>query len=567
LALVTTLFALLACRKSDSAITSRETAPPSASANGVAATEVAAPPAVTIELLYGSEKKTWLEEQLARFAATQPKLHSGKLVQVTAKAMGSGEAVQGVLEGTLKPVVFSPASTAYLTVLNYRWLSRAGNTAPLTGAGEPLVLSPVVIAMWKPMATALGWPEKALGWSDLIRVSREPKGWAGHGHPEWGRFKFGHTHPEFSNSGLLSVLAEAYAGAKKTRTLTADDLKQASTRKFVGEVERSIVHYGKSTGFFAEKMVARGPAYLSAAVLYENLVVESYSKPDLPFPLVAVYPAEGTFWSDHPYAALDAPWVSAEQKEGAEQLLAFLKTRPAQERALELGFRPADTAIATRAPLDAEHGVDPKQPQTLLEVPDGATLEALLELFRDSKKTADVTLVFDKSGSMRGAPLAEAKAGAKAFFESLGDRDTVSLELFDDQVYPAFGPLPLGAHRAEFAEHIDAAIADGGTALYEAIDGAYKALAERAKSDPDRIHALVVMTDGKDEANRLTAQELEGHIHVEGETPAVKVFTIAYGRQAEASILDHIAEVAQGSTSKGDVQSIREVYRDMAAFF
>ena len=30
--------------------------------------------------------------------------------------------------------------------------------------------------------------------------------------------------------------------------------------------------------------------------------------------LVAIYPEEGTFYSDNPYLVLNAPWVSAEQK-------------------------------------------------------------------------------------------------------------------------------------------------------------------------------------------------------------------------------------------------------------
>ena len=75
------------------------------------------------------------------------------------------------------------------------------------------------------------------------------------------------------------MLAEAYAGAKKTRGLTADDLDAKTVQAFVAVVEGTIVHYGESTGFFAEKLLDRGPAYLSAAVLYENLVIESYSKP------------------------------------------------------------------------------------------------------------------------------------------------------------------------------------------------------------------------------------------------------------------------------------------------
>src|SRR5204862_7356046 len=110
--------------------------------------------------------------------------------------------------------------------------------------------------------------------------------------------------------------------------------------------------------------------------------------------------------SDHPYSVLvDAPWMTAPVREGAEAFLAFLKRRPAQERALALGFRPADPAVAMGAPLDAAHGVDPQQPQTLLEIPEAATLDRLLELWRSTKKSSDVTLVFDKSGSMEGPPL------------------------------------------------------------------------------------------------------------------------------------------------------------------
>ena len=35
---------------------------------------------------------------------------------------------------------------------------------PLAPAGEPLVLSPIVIAMWRPMAEALGWPRESGRW-------------------------------------------------------------------------------------------------------------------------------------------------------------------------------------------------------------------------------------------------------------------------------------------------------------------------------------------------------------------------------------------------------------------
>src|SRR5215813_796208 len=302
----------------------------------------AKPAAVNVPVVYGSEKKTWLEEQIAEYHRSAPTIASGKPIKVVATAMGSGEAMQQIVSGTLKPVVFSPASGVYIALLNQSWLSMAGHTKPIAPAGEPVVLSTVVLAFWKPMAEALGWPGRQPGWSDLIKVNADPRGWGAFGHPEWGKFKLGHTHPAFSTSGLLAVLAEAYAGARKTRRLTAEDLSSKQTRAFVASVESTIVHYGKSTGFFAEKMLARGPEYLSAAILYENLVVESYGKPHAGPAIIAVYPSEGTFWADHPWSVLDAEWVTADQREAAASLLAFLKRKAAQERALALGFRPAD---------------------------------------------------------------------------------------------------------------------------------------------------------------------------------------------------------------------------------
>jgi Ca-activated chloride channel family protein len=428
-----------------------------------------------------------------------------------------------------------------------------------------VVISPIVIAIWRPMAEALGWPKQPIGWSDIIAIGRDPAGWGGKGHPAWGRFKLGHTHPEFSTSGLLAVLAEAYAGAGKTRGLEASDLRAKKTQDFTAAVEAAVVHYGKSTGFFSDKMRERGPSYLSAAVLYESNVIESYQAPT-ELPMVAVYPREGTFWADHPYAVLaDAAWMSPALKEGAAAFLAVLKARPAQERALALGFRPADPAVAIGPPLDAAHGVDPKQPQTLLEVPDGKTLEQLVALWRTVKKTSDVVLVFDKSGSMQGEPLTQAKAGAKAFIAALDPRDRVTIVFFDSEVYPPIGPLPAGTGRAELEQRIDGVVADGGTALYDAIDAARTAIAAASKSSK-RIHALVVMTDGKDEGSKkLTLDALRTALGAE--QARINLFAIAYGGQAETAVLEGLADAAHGSFARGDVTSIIGVFRDMASFF
>ncbi len=539
--------------------------------------------ALELSISYGSEKKTWLEAELVRFNESAPRLKNGRLVRAVGKAMGSGEGVAAILDGTGQPHVFSPASGAYLSLLNDAWQRRPGNLTPIAGGGEPLVLSPLVIAMWKPMAEALGWPAKQLGWADIIKVAGDPNGWGTFGRPEWGELKLGHTSPELSTSGLLSVLAMASAarsGEGPAPKLTAADVADPKVRAFVAAVQDSVLHYGKSTGFFADKMLDRGPAYLSAAVLYENLVIESYARATPPpMPLVAIYPVEGTFWADHPYAVLDAPWVTADHEEAAAALQQFLRARPQQERAVALGFRAADPAIPIGAPIDAAHGCDPKQPQNLLEVPQAEVLRGLVEMWRETKKASDVVLVFDKSGSMQGQPLVEAKQGAKAFLGALDPRDRVTLLFFDSRIYPPIGPLELGKSKRELEDRLDGVIASGGTALYDAVaagaallrkDGE-RAGAQGRRGSSQRIRAVVAMTDGKDENSKLTQQAVEralGAGRREGqEASEVIVFTVAYGGTADDSVLTSIANAGNGGFARGDVASIIQVFRDMAAYF
>jgi Ca-activated chloride channel homolog len=129
---------------------------------------------------------------------------NGERVRVNPTPMGSGEAVEDVLAGTRKAHLLSPASGAFIELGNAESRAGAGGK-DLVKETKNLVLSPVVIAIWKPMAEALGWPDKPIGWADVLKLARDPKGWEALGHPEWGSFKFGHTHPEYSNSGLWTI--------------------------------------------------------------------------------------------------------------------------------------------------------------------------------------------------------------------------------------------------------------------------------------------------------------------------------------------------------------------------
>ncbi len=526
---------------------------------------------VKISIVYGSEKQAWLEPLVKQFNDAKHKTPQGATVVVEANAIGSIEAINQIIAGQLQPTVWSPASSLYIPVANAEW-HKSHSDDLVTGKPNDLVLSPVVVAMWKPMAEALGWPQKPLGWADIAQLAVSDKGWAAYGYPEWGAFKFGHTHPNYSNSGLVSILAEAYAGAGKRRGLTVDDLNRPEVKAFVSNVESSIIHYGTSTGFFADRMFERGPSYLSAAVLYENLVVAQESKrlagQSSQLPVVAIYPKEGTFWSNHPYAILNAPWVTDEHKAAAEVFETFLRDRPQQLKALELGFRPADTSVSLTTPLDAQHGVDPSQPQTILiDLPSAEVIQAAQATWKQTKKPVDVSLVIDVSGSMAGEKISSARNSLVQFINLLDEDDRVQVVAFSTSVNTIVQLTSVGAQRDAVIRRVSGIIEGGNTQLYGATLTAYNDL--KNASDPKHIRAVVVLSDGQDNASKLTLDQLVAQIGASGEDSgsAIKLFTIAFGKDADKDILSRMAEATGGKTYAGDPKTINQVYAEIATFF
>ena len=526
--------------------------------------------ALEISMLYGSEKKVWIDDVVKTFNAQQAKSTSGKPIYVTATAIGSAESMNQILDGRAQPTIWSPASGVLIPVANERWGQAHSGAKLVEGTPVPLVLSPVVIAMWEPMAKALGWPQKPIGWADIGELASSGKTWADYGHPEWGPFQFGHTHPDYSNSGIVSILATTYAATGKTRDMTVADVQKPETAAFLRKVESGVIHYGESTGFFGDQMFNRGPAYLSAAVLYENLVVQSRDKtryPNMSTNVVAIYPKEGTFWSDHPFVIPNAPWVDAEKRAAAETFRNFLLARPQQELALKYGFRPGDPNVPVGEPISAANGVDPLQPQTLLNVPSADVIDAVRAIWGQNKKRVDVMAVLDISGSMNEENrIEQAKTALKTFVGQLADDDGFGLTTFSN-TSTVLSPIgPIGPKRQPMLDTIGGLFPQGGTRLYDTIAEAYTPL--KAEPAGERIRAIVVLTDGADNQSTSSIDDLVRAIGQDEEGRSVKVFTIGFGAGANMDVLKRIADASGAKSYKPDDKlSIEQVYRDIATFF
>jgi Ca-activated chloride channel family protein len=525
---------------------------------------------VTVQIVYGSEKKEWLEPLVERFNQENHKTAEGNRVVIETEAMGSIESIRAIMDGSIQPTVWSPASSIYIPVANAEWAKSHTNQL-VSDSVKDLVLSPVVIAMWRPMAQALGWPDKEISWADIAALSTSSEGWGAYNHPEWGLFQFGHTHPEYSNSGIVSILAEAYAGAGKQRGLTQADLKSEDVQTFMANVEQSVIHYGSSTGFFAERMFERGPSYLSAAVMYENLIVAQESKrinsQSSQVPVVAIYPKEGTFWANHPYAILNAPWVTDEQQEAAALFEDFLLEKPQQIEALDFGFRPADPEISLSAPLDGQHGIDPTQPKTILEVPSADIISGILELWQLTKKPVDLIVVMDISGSMGGDKITSARSSLMQFINRLDDRDRLEIILFSSEITTLTPLSDLRDKRQQVLDSVSGVFENGDTRLYDATLQAYQSL--RTNGDENHIRSIVILSDGDDTASNNTLDAVMSQINVsagEGGN-SIKIFSIAFGSGADEGVLKSIAEPTGGKQYDSSPENIQKIYDEIATFF
>jgi Ca-activated chloride channel family protein len=527
---------------------------------------------------------------------------SGAAMQLLADGWGTDAAIEEV-EGP-PPAIWSPAGSTWGAILDQR-RSEAGDP-PMANEGTPFMLTPLVIAMPEKMATALGWPDEPIGWSDVLELSTSEEGWAAYGHPEWGPFKLGKTNPNFSTSGLAALIAQLYAASDKTADLSLEDLNDPEVVQYARDIESAVVHYGDTTLTYLNNWYgSTSPlTYTSAAAVEEKSVID-YNRGDPDGildpgeeprpprePLVAIYPEEGTLYSDNPLFILDAPWVSDQQRAAAELFSTFVQEPENQQRVLEFGFRPAnpdvDFTSAPDSPITAEYGVDPEQPQTLLEVPEPEVMTSVLDFWDENRKGARVLLVLDVSGSMGDraddetgeSKLELAQRAAVDSLDQFNDADQVGLRVFTTDIgesgaWVDLVPIgPMDENRRDIERAIEEQFPLNGTPLYDVTEDSFEAVVE--SYDPDRINAVVLLTDGRnddgdssDDADQLSdlLDTLTEETQSEIGRP-VRVFPIAYGSDADLEVLRQIAESTNAAAyDASDPASISKVFTAVVSNF
>lgn len=511
--------------------------------------------AITISIAYSPEKDKWLTEQIARFNEQRITVNDRR-VRVEGINKSSGAARTEIKNGTLQVTVWSPSASTWLEVLK----QETGNQN-VAVSNKPLVLTPVVIAMWKPMAEAMGWPNKPIGWKDMLDLTNDPQGWGRFGHPEWGRFSWGHTDPEISTTALSTLIAEFYAATGKRDGLTVADVQSEEATRFIRDLGRSIKHYGYNTLIFSENMKKFGMSYISAFPMEEITLIDFNKFNPPPTPLVAIYPAEGTFWHDNPFIIMTS--ATADERTAAERFYEFLLAEESQRAAMSFGFRPANPNVPLTDPISPTFGVDPQGVQTVLAVPSAEVIVAVKNSWALNRKRADILLVVDTSGSMEGDKLTMVKAGIETFLARILPEDRVGLVTFDSTARLAVPMAPLNDNRIALQTAVQEMRAAGRTALFDALALGKQVLDNLPPAEDDRIRAIVLLSDGADNSSRASLDEIRNLFDESG----ISIFPVAYGSDADRQVLDSIAELARTIVVVGDTGDIAQIFENLSRYF
>ena len=500
----------------------------------------AAEPELVLRYIYSTDAEDLLVPLIDRYN-DETHRRGGREIRIVGIALTSGEAEAALAGGNERAELWTPASSLWGELLNHS----VGATWVPDEKPVSLVYSMQVIAMWKPLARALGWPKRPIRWRDILDLTTGERTWDDYGY-EYGEFLLGHTNPGFSTSGLSAVASHYHAAAGTRGPLSLADVRRPDVRAAVRRIERSIVHQGETAGNLIDKMLKYDVGYAHAVYVQETTLLRE----PLATELAAIEPADGTFVTDYPLIVMAAPWVGADVREAARDFRSWLDPRITAKNAAASGFRLRRPTGLTELPRP--------EPEVFAEIQ---------AAWHEDRKPANIVLVVDTSKSMgEGGRLKAAKQALLSFLRELSPRDRIALITSGESITPNVELGVLEERGPAVSRAIRGLFPNGELPVYPAITRALESV--RGLDDPDRINAVVVLSDGAGPTD-VGRNELLRTIADEPVTEgtSVRIFTVAYGRPPDARALRQIASDSDGLFFTGGPKNINDVYRKILSYF
>lgn len=538
-------------------------------------------PGFEVKLLVGSALHDFCDQAAQKFNQQQPKLDDGKQFHLKCEALGSGDVVtktvslaQQLKSGTLPadspefPVLMSVDGEIYQSQLIYEMnqLFPGQNYIPDITESPLIANSPMVFMAQSDVAQGL---RKVPDLFKPLVTAKTHKDLEPSSPPL--TIHYVQTAPTRSNSGLQTLVAQyASVSGKRPEQLTVADVNKYQSQ--IGQIQKKVTRYGVSTNSLAQSMVKNGPFWASMGSVYESSVIAANSnlQPGQNR-YEAVYP-KSTFSSNMRAIVPNAPWVNADEKKAAAQVLEFLRSPETQQIAANLGLRPGVPGIPLGAKFSAEYGVQPQPAYDSYRPPKPEVVNAMLSSWQAvTKKPSQVVVVVDTSGSMSGDKITTVQNTLKNYVENLGPKEKVVFIRFSTDIGTPvlIDGTPQGKEKG--IAFVSSLQARGETHLYDASLYARNWLQKNIR--PDAINAVLVMTDGEDSGSQVGLDQLGAELKQTSfnsdDAKRIAFFTIGYGNDGEfnADALKTIADLNGGYYSKGDPSTISQVMANLQVEF
>jgi hypothetical protein len=448
-----------------------------------------------------------------------------------------------VSDGTEPPDVWIPESTM--------WLQRAQDkgawNTPVDGSS--IANSPVVIALTEEAASVLGWPQKKIGWADLIGPVPKAKV----GMPDPAREPVGVATLFGLRDVIKTAPDPAAAGTAAMRKLSLFTLSQNSEL------------FARLPGGTSQDEPLDGFPTSENALLRHNAQQDGGK-------LVAIYADPAAPSLDYPYVVL--PEASEAKRAVAAQFLDRLQAQETSEALADAGFRTPDGKALRERPKD---GRTTNEPMTPVQVPDAAATVQVLNTWATVNLSGRVQVLIDVSGSMAepvpgtgrsrmDLTMQAAIAGVELFKPTTKiGWWTFSTKLDGDKDYAVLLPMrTVAEHKSNGAVDTLKAVRakeGGGTGLYDSVLAAMRDA--RANWEPGRINVVTVLTDGKnDDRDSISLDQLIAELKKLQDPKRPLLMTgIGIGDGVDAAELKAMAEATGGASfTTPDPTKINEIF-------
>ncbi len=162
-----------------------------------------------------------------------------------------------------------------------------------------------------------------------------------------------------------------------------------------------------------------------------------------------------------------------------------------------------------------------------------------------ARQKREVTIVLDRSGSMAGAKMDQAKAAARQVIEGLADGERFNVIDYSSQV-ASFAARPVAKSRETVLaarKYLDSLLPSGGTNIHDA-------LLEALRHEPGAgaLPIVLFLTDGLPTVGRTSEVDIRSMVD-KGNAHGRRIFTFGVGNDVNVPLLDRLSDATRATST------------------